>query len=197
MNDVEDRLVERRRQILYKIRLSSLYHLKEQRFYDLADAWVSAFLLVFATGTFTAIIKESSRFEQCIAGTTAILAVLQMVFRPGAHARDHGAAAAEFRRLRAEAEGLGEEWSEEQCNRLTSRTVELEAAEPSSKAALVAACQNELALGMDSPALLKLSWWERKLMHLVSFDAGAIQQRSELEWASRRAKEARAASHPS
>jgi hypothetical protein len=162
--DAHDRwLWNRRYEVIYHMRLSTLYHQKREHYFDQADKFCTLLTTVSAA-----------------AAITAILSVLQLVLNFGARSREHGKLAVDFRRLRAEAERAGAHWTEEQCADFAARALEIEAGEPPSLGALVLQCQNELAVTMGKPAdRYHLRFYERWFKHFWNFNADAICARRE------------------
>ena len=129
-----------------------------------------------AVATFYKVLKVDGTIEAGASLVTAALAVLQLAWVPATKARHHAHKAYEFRRLLAEGERAGVRWTEEQSNDFYARVIEIEADEPASLPALVADCQNLLAISSDGPCV-RLLLHERLLMHWVEFDAVTIYSR--------------------
>lgn len=178
----DERLRHRRYSTVYRIRLSALYHLKRERFFDLVDKTFSAVTVAAATTAVGALLQLSGPkglLELTATAIAAAMSVTRLVFNPSSAARRHGQAAAEFRHLLAECEHAGERWAESQCDQFAGRVVELEASEPAPLAALVANCQNQLAIASGAPEnVVTLTRCERWLMHFFDFDAAKINARS-------------------
>jgi hypothetical protein len=170
-------LWKRRCATLYRIRLSVLYHLKRERFFDALDKACSMLTAVAATTAVGVLLRKNGELELWAAVLTAALSLVPLVVNPAAAARRHGQAASEFRRLLADCERSGEHWQEDQCNGFASRVIELEAAEPAPFAALVIDCENQLALAQGD-AQWPLSRAERWFKHWWDFDAQSIRART-------------------
>lgn len=166
---------KRRDSVVYRSRLSALYHLKRERFFDTVDKFASAVTAVAATAAVGTVLKGNTTWELGLSVAVAVLSLVPLVFNPAQKARHHGQLAAEFRRLLSDCERGGERWSEEFCSAMLARALEIEAAEPAPLAALVADCQNQLALSRGSKPVAKLRFYERWLKHWVDFrpDAAA------------------------
>jgi len=164
---------------VYRVRLSILYHLKRERFFDHVDKACSMLTAIAATAAVGLILKDHQSVDATVAVITAVLSLVPLVFNPANMARQHGQTAAEFRRLLADCERAGERWDEAACDQFAGRVVELEATEPAPMAALVADCQNQLAVARGKPEdQVALRWYERLLMHWWMFDASAINART-------------------
>lgn len=170
-----DWLWDRRHRLLFKVRLSVLYHLKRERYFDVADKWCSMLTAVAATAAVAALLKRVPDFDLAAAIATAVLALIPLVLNPAERARKHGQIAADFRRLRADAERAGERWTEAQCDEFTGRALDIETTEPAALGALVVDCQNQVTASVDPNAKThRLRLHERLLMHLWDFDTNAI-----------------------
>lgn len=178
-DDVQDEHNWNRRfTTIYRLRLSVLYHLSRERYFDRWDKLISMMTAVTATAAVGALIKKGSDVELWAAGTTAVLSLIPLVLNPAERARKSAQLVSEFRRLLAEGERLGERWTEGQCDQFASRVVEIESTEPALLAALTAFCQNQLNVASGTPELrVPLHFYERWLMHWVNFDASKLNER--------------------
>jgi hypothetical protein len=168
----------RRTQTIYHVRVSILYHLKRERFFDSIDKFTSATTALAATAAVGVILKKVETLDIAVSALTAALSLVPLVFNPADKSRTHREAAGEFRRLLAECEHLGEYWGEDHCNRLAGRVVELEAAEPAPLSALVADCQNQLNIANGrSQDQVPLRWYERWFKNWMDFDAAKLAAR--------------------
>jgi hypothetical protein len=177
-------LWKRRFDVMYKARVSILYHLKRERFFDGWDKAISMATAVTATAAVGALFKQKAGAdaELYLAAGTAALSLLPLVVNPAQKARVHANAASDFRRLLADCERAGETWSEDECNKQGARIVEIEAAEPAPLCALVIDCQNQLAGAMGrSNERLRLRLHERLFKQYWDFVSTTIRERSEHE----------------
>jgi hypothetical protein len=186
----------RRQKTLYRIRVSTLYHLKRERFFDTIDKITSILTALSATFAVGVLLKKVEDLELSVSALTAALSLVPLVFNPADKARKHGQAAAEFRRLLADCERAGERWEESLCDQFAARVVELEATEPAPLCALVADCENQLNIATGSSKRIHLLWHERLLKQWVDFDAAAIHERSVKRNASAAAAKASAHNTP-
>jgi len=178
-DELANYLWDRRCKAVYRVRLSVLYHLKRERFFDSVDKWCSVITAVAATASVGVLLKRVEEVDVWVAAFTAILSLVPVIFNPAEKARRHGQGAAEFRRLLAEFERTGEHWTQQQCDHFAGRVIELEATEPAPLSALVIDCQNQLAIASGEPDnRVELTWWEGMLKHWWDFDASKIEARA-------------------
>lgn len=173
---------DRRCKTIYKVRLSILYHLKRRAFFDTIDKWVSVLTALAATAAVGVLLKATGKGELWAAGTTALLSLIPLVLNPAMLARDHGDLAAKFRGLLAECERLGEHWEEQHCNHFAGEVVELEASEAAPLSALLADCQNQLSLAEGTDNTVHLRWHQRRLKHILDFDAAMLARQKPRRW---------------
>jgi hypothetical protein len=170
---------ERRYRTEYRLRLSCLYHQQRERFFTRLDKTLSVLLLASATAASATFFKllDMPAWAGALASVgTTLLALVQLFFDFAGRARHHTQKAADFKRLQAHGERLGAAWTDTQCNEMAALTLEAEAGEPASMSALVAHCQNILAVGADA-SCVRLLPHERWLMNWIDFDAVAINSR--------------------
>jgi hypothetical protein len=173
-------LWDRRSQLIMRVRLSILYHLKRERFFDLWDKTASIATTLAASAAVAVLLKRAGDApEAWAAGLTAALSLIPLVVNPAEKARKHGLLAGEFRRLLSECDGAGERWSEAQCDRFTARLLELEAPEPAPLNVLVIDCQNQLNVASGRPQdRVPLRFYEKWFKQWVDFDASKIVARA-------------------
>jgi hypothetical protein len=166
---------DRRSRLMYKLRVSVLYHLSRQKHFEDLDHGVSIITAVAATTAFAALYRALPSAEGWTAGLTAAMAIYALVKNPAASARMHAQAASDFRRLLADCERAGEHWATGMCDEFTAKAVELEASEPEVLTAVMADVQNRLNLASGDPNdLVTLRPWQRWLMHWKNFDAAKL-----------------------
>jgi hypothetical protein len=178
-DDYIDYLWGRRKKAIYRIRVSVLYHLKLERYYDTVDKLTTSLTALSATFAVGLLLKEAGpKWELSVSVATAVLSLIPLVYNPAEKTRKHGHAAAEFRRLLAECEKSGERWKEQECDKYAGKIVELEVGEPAPLCALMAYCENQLNIATDKPRV-HLRLHERWLKYWIAFDAAAIKERSD------------------
>lgn len=174
---VLDHCWDRRTRLTYKVRLSIVYHLARERFFDQVDKVVSIVTALSATSAAASLLASHDDAAKVTAFFTAALSLVPLVFNPAAASKRHGELAASFRKLRAEFERAGEHWSASACDEMAAKLIEIEVTEPATLHALLAHCQNQLNLGDNGP-IVHLTWLQHRLMHFVSFDAATLAAQS-------------------
>lgn len=174
-NDLADHCWKRRSELVYKVRLSVLYHLKRERFFDQADKAVSIATAIAATSAAAMLLRQSASVDAWVSLCAAALSLIPLVLNPAAASRKHGQLAAEFRTLLAEIARSGEHWSPSDCDEFAAKAIEMEVSEPATLGALVAHCQNQINLAADGP-IVHLRWWQRASMNFISFDAQRLAE---------------------
>lgn len=177
-DELRAHLWHRRCALVYQARLSALYHLKRERFFDALDKLASTATAVAATAAVATLLKGRQDIDLAVAATTAVLSLVPLVFNPAMKARHHAQLAGEFRRLQADCERAGQRPTEAQCDEFTSRMVDIAAAEPMPMAALVADCQNQLALANGEGPVAHLGPLQGLLKHWVDFRPAAVHKAS-------------------
>ena len=156
--------------LLWRVRLSALYHLKRERFLDGVD---KAAKLVSALGGAAAFsqVKNTGDLGFWITGFITVVATLSLVYGPSAKARKHAELARDFKRLEAEVVGTGRSDTEAQICKFEAQYLSLESSEPAALGALVTLCHNELceAYGVRNQ-ITRLPWWQSLLRNYFDFD---------------------------
>lgn len=107
----------------------------------------------------------------------AIASSVAVAFTPGSKARVHGQLAAEMRRLWAQCEKAGEDWTHEQCDEFSAEILNKEAGEAAQLGALVTQCENEIAVATGHlENIRELGWWRSLLKHWWNFDTTCLKQ---------------------
>jgi len=143
-----DHLWQRRHRLIYKARLSVLYHLKRSRFFDGFDKFAAIATALSATSAVVTLLQSHDTANQALALATAGLSLVPIIYNPAQHARHHAELVGRYRAVLAQMERAGEQWTEGQCNEFGAAIVEIEATEPAPLGALVAECQNQLGLAV-------------------------------------------------
>lgn len=160
--------------LLWRVRLSALYHLKRERFLDGVDRAGSAVAALGGAAAFASI-QTNPDFGQSIAGFIAIISAGALVYGPAAKARRHSELARDYRLLEADVVEQTD-WSDDKLARFNSRYSRLEASEPAALGALVTQCHNELAAAQGSREhITPLRWYERLLKNWLDFDQSPTQ----------------------
>lgn len=167
----------RRAGLIYRIRLSALYHGKRERFFDRVDKGMSMFTAVAATGAVMAVVNQVKWFDAAISMLTAAFSLVPLIFNPAQRAREHGMKSIEFKQLLSKALGLGEYWEAKHCDEILAEIVLLEASERAPLSALVADCQNQLNIASgDKTDLVKLAWHHQLFKNWWDFDATELEK---------------------
>lgn len=174
----DEQLVIRRHRIIYQMRLSALYHQKRERFFDIVDKLVACLLAVSATAAFTSLFQPYGQCGKVIAAFTALLSMIPLVFNPAQRARHHNQLAQDYRRLLAECEVAGQRWTDEQCNGFSSKSLQIAASEPTPLTALVADCQNQLALAFDENQVADLKFYHHLFKHWIDLRPDPCKENS-------------------
>ena len=160
--------------LLWRVRLSALYHLKRERFLDGVDRASSAVAALGGAAAFASI-QTNPDFGQSIAGFIAIISAGALVYGPAAKARRHSELARDYRLLEADVVEQTD-WSADKLAKFNSRYSRLEASEPAALGALVTQCHNELAAAQGSREhITPLRWYERLLKNWFDFDQSTTQ----------------------
>ncbi|MEN9545186.1 MAG: hypothetical protein RLZZ598_2019, partial [Pseudomonadota bacterium] len=154
----------------YRLRLSSLYHLKRARFYDLWEKWAQAISILASTTALTQLVQGNTLMQVWATVAVAVVSTLQLVFQPANKTHLHADIAKDTRQLLARVEEAGSRATPEQEDHWRGQLMEIESTEPSALSALVAECQYQLALAVpDADRPPRPSWLRRRLMHFVDF----------------------------
>lgn len=147
MNTPADQTADKLHDLLWRVRLSALYHLKRERFLDGMDRSAK---VVSALGGATAFafLKSNHDYGLWATGFIAITSALSLVYSPSTKARKHADLAKDFKLLEADILGKGDGITWLDLAAFEGRYVRIEASEPASLGALVTQCHNELAAAM-------------------------------------------------
>jgi hypothetical protein len=158
---------KRRCDLIYQARLSALYHIKRERFFDTIDKFCSAVTTVAATAAVGALLQRSAGYDLAAAILTAVLSMVPLVFNPAQKARHHGQLAGDFRRVLADCERVGQHWETARCDEFAARVMDLQTSEPAPLAALVADCQNQLAIASGNRPVADMRLRHHMLKHWI------------------------------
>ena len=172
---VADRCWVRRWDCVHRIKLSLIYHLKRERFFDSMDRFITAVTTIAATAAVAILVRTvgdiGTTFEVWLTAVAAVMSAVATAYSPGSKARGHGQIASNMRRLWAECEAAGENWSQEQCDAFSARVLLAEDGETAQLGALVVQCENEIARSVDNlEGVRELGWWRSLWKHWWNFD---------------------------
>lgn len=160
--------------IVWRIRLSALYHLKRERFLDGVDKASKAVSALGGAAAFSQV-KNAGDVGLWITGTITVVATLSLVYGPSAKARKHSELARDFKRIEAEIISAGKTISEAQLSKFESQFLELESSEPASLGALVTQCHNELSSAIgEYSQITPLPFWQRFFKNWFDIDQTVI-----------------------
>ena len=156
--------------IVWRVRLSALYHLKRERFLDGVDKASKAVSSLGGAAAFSQV-KNTDDVGLWITGVITLVATLSLVYGPSTKARKHSELARDFKRIEAEIVNIGKTITEAQLAKLESQYISLESSEPASLGALVTQCHNELssAIGEHSQ-ITPLPFWQRFFKNWFDID---------------------------
>lgn len=130
--------------LLWRVRLSALYHLKRERFLDGVDRLAKAVSALGGAAAFSQI-KAAPDWGLWITGMITLVSTLSLVYSPSGKARKHAELARDFKRLESDIVAAGAGLTDSQIAAFDARHVSLESSEPAALGALVTQCHNELA----------------------------------------------------
>lgn len=133
--------------LVWRVRLSALYHLKRERFLDGVDRFSKALSALGGAAAFSQI-RAEPLVGLWITGVITVVSTLSLVYGPSGKARKHAELAREFRRLESDIVGAGSELTDAQVTAFNARYLSLESSEPAALGALVTQCHNELAMAI-------------------------------------------------
>lgn len=156
-----------RHNVLYRVELSVLYHLRRERFFDLCDKFAKVVSVVGGTAVIAQVLSPT--ILTAVAVLITVSSAVSLVFSLSDKAKRHSDLAKNFRRLEGEILGRGAKtFTDMDVATWNSKIRELEAGEPGRLATLVVLCQNELAIAQSQPErVATVSLLKRLLAHLI------------------------------
>lgn len=141
---------EKRHDVLYRCALSSRYHRRRERFFDLLDRATNAAALIGGSAAFAAAADTS--LVKVAGAAVACTGALALVFSFADKARRHASLAEDYKRVESEIMRCGDfDYTETQVNAWRSRIAEIESVEPPTLRTMVSLCQNDIALAANQP----------------------------------------------
>lgn len=137
--------VDPRHDLLWRVRLSSLYHLKRERFMDGADK-ISKMVSVLAGAAAFAHIKNSGGWGDWFTAIITVVSTVSLVYGFSAKARKHAELSQSFKRLEAKVIAAGKKVTISEIDAFEAEFLIEEASEPCRLGALVTSCHNELCV---------------------------------------------------
>ncbi len=172
MDQWTDESWKRNFELIYRCRLSALYHRKRERFFSLWDKGSTAITLIAGSAAFSRFVTTES-FAILIGLAVVLASMLKLVFSWPDKARAHAVLAQKFIQLEATMAASGA-MTAAQLDQFQSQIITLDAEEPPGLSALVRLCQNELdkAQGNYNPKNA-LRWYERWFCQLLDISKPA------------------------
>jgi len=157
----------RRSSLLWRTRLSALYHQKHARFFDIFEKVVKAAGVGGGSAAFA--LAADKDLVRMIGAIVAAMSALSLVFAFGDRNRKHQELAKDFKNLEAAICEAGERgYSEDDINVWEGKYARIEAAEPAALGALVQICQNELA-PTNNGIPKRIAFLKRLTAHFVNW----------------------------
>ncbi len=168
-----DYLWEKRHAVLYRTELSTLYHQKRERFFQVCDKLGSAAGVIGGSAALASL--SNPALLAWIALVITVVSAAALVIGFSDRARRHADLAKDFRQLEAAIVGRGErDFTEQDVSAWDASARMLESTEPPALGALVVLCQNELARAQGHDGhVVHLSFMQRTLAHLFDFSTHA------------------------
>lgn len=161
-------------ELLWRVRLSNLYHLKRERFLDGADRASKAVSALGGAAAFTQI-RSSPDIGLWMTAVITVIATMSLVYGLGAKARKHAELARDFKRLEAEITEGSLEINVVGLKKLEAKYLGIESSEPPALSALTTHCHNELCVAYGKlEEVTLLPWYQKLLKNFFDFDQSVI-----------------------
>ncbi|WP_155416833.1 hypothetical protein [Chromobacterium violaceum] len=171
----EDRLDkylwDRRHEVLYNVELSSLYHQKRERFFEL---WDKLGKVASLFGGSAALFKAADAgFVSYMALAITATSALSLVFGFSERSKRHADLSRKFKLLAASVVSKGEiDFTEQDINAWNVEKYQLETSEPPALTLLVVLCQNEIAIAQNQKQkVIPVGFWKRQLANYIDLPA--------------------------
>lgn len=156
--------------LLWRVRLSGLYHLKRERFLDGVDRAAKLVSALGGAAVFSQI-KAEPGIGLWISAVITVVATVSLVYSPSTKARKHSELARDLKRLESEIVGAGAALPPEQIARLDAKFLNIESSEPAALGALVTQCHNELSVAIGQrDQITRLPLIQRAFKNWFDFD---------------------------
>ena len=176
MSTLDDQTADKRHQLIWRVQLSVMYHLKRERFLDGMDRGAKAVSALGGAAAF-AFLKSNNDYGQWITGVIAITSALSLVYSPSTKARKHADLARDFKLLEADILGKGDAITSAELAVFESKFVRIEATEPATLGALVTQCHNELSAATGQREhITPLPLLQRAFKNWFDFDQSITQE---------------------
>lgn len=167
--DEADYLWSTRADLLFRVRLSTLYHQKRERFFELLDKCVKAVSVIGGSAALSRLTTPNVLLA--IAATITATSTLALVFSFSERSKRHAELARTFRNLEGEIVAAGErDYKESDLSEWTAKERSLESSEPPALGMLVVACHNELSVALGHrDRVVSIPFVKRLTMNFVDW----------------------------
>jgi hypothetical protein len=156
--------------LLWRIRLSGLYHLKRERFLDGIEKAAKGVSALGGAAAFSQI-KAEPGIGLWITAIITLVSTVSLVYGPSAKARKHSELARDLKRLESDIVGAGADLPLEQIIKFDARFLNIESSEPAALGALVTQCHNELSVAIGQrDQVTRLPLIQRAFKNWFDFD---------------------------
>lgn len=156
--------------LLWRVRLSGLYHLKRERFLDGVEKAAKGVSALGGAAAFSQIRAEPG-IGLWITAIITIVSTVSLVYGPSAKARKHSELARDHKRLEADIVGAGTDLTMEQIVKYDAQFLKIESSEPAALGALVTQCHNELSVAIGQrDQVTRLPLLQRAFKNWFDFD---------------------------
>lgn len=167
-------LTDLRWDLLWGVQLSTLYHLKRERFLDGADRAAKAVSALGGAAAFSQI-RSDPTLGLWLTAFVTIIATLSLVYGPATKARRHFELAKDFKHLEADIAAESQDLTSEQAAKFRAKYLSIESGEPASLGALVTQCHNELAVARNkASSVTPLPFHQRLFKNWFDFDQSLL-----------------------
>ena len=168
MTNWTDKNWTHRFEIIYKCRLSALYHRKRERFFALCEKITTAISLIAGAGAMTDLLDTVTL--KAYAGAVVVLFTMpSIVFSWGDKSRSHALLASKFISLESEIEGGGI-LGDFKLNKFHEIVLRLDMEEPPQLSLLTRICQNEISYSSGQfEKITQIHWLKKKFAHFFDF----------------------------
>lgn len=167
-------LWNKRHSVIARAEISSLYHQKRERFFELCDKLGKA---VSVIGGSAAVWKiKNNALVEYLAILITVTSTMSLVFGFSEKSKRHAELSRKYKAVIADIAGIGERnFTEDNINSWEEKIRVIEVEEPPALSALVRLCQNELAhAANDKKAIIKLSFYERLFAHFLDMPVKSV-----------------------
>lgn len=163
--------------LYWHMQVSSLYHLKRERFLDGVDRASKAIGVLGGATAFAQLTSSDPTLGKWAAAAVAVVSTLALVYNPSFTARRHAELARDFKELEGDLVALGTPVRQSPYFQLKARVSRLEAQEPAALGALVTHCHNQLSRAMGrEDKVVPLPLHQRWLKNWFDFDQSVGNQ---------------------